>query len=336
MRSVKCVVLVLTMMTACGSGGGGAGGGAGGGTATAGGGTAMAGGRGTGGGIGTAGGSSSTAGGSAGGTATAPSGWIAFERQLAVNDHRLVLSFPDGGERELPAGTSAHPLQWTADGQTLLYENRAPAGTSVWSIRADGTANQRVVGVPAGVDVGRLSPDGTRFLANRSSAGTGRDLYALDLDGGLTPLVASTASEGGADWSPDGQQIVYHRVDQGSFELWLAGADGSNPHRLVGPISELFVPGPTWSPSGLIAFSAGDFESNAWTVQPDGGDLRQRSSASGGESDLSWAAGASQLACYHYEPNVGMGGAYGVYVLDLATGSLTMRADGGSNPVFRP
>ncbi|MBX7101116.1 MAG: hypothetical protein K1X89_25590, partial [Myxococcaceae bacterium] len=286
------------------------------------------------------GGASSSGGGSASGGGTPGSdkaGWILFQRQVGTT-HQLLVSFPDGGEQGLTSGVDALAGQWTGDGQGIVYVKRGSGGAAdqLWAMAADGSGAHLLVDVPKGYSVGRLSPDGTRVLLTGGMGSTAPDLAALQLDGGLTTILNSTASEGSAAWSPDGTQLAYHRVSGGMFELWVANADGSGPHRIAGPLTDFFVAEPVWSNQGLIAFSVGDFESDLYTVQPDGGSLLKRTTAAGGESHASWSADGKALACYHYEPSVGAGGKYGVFVADLATGQLTMRADGGERPEFHP
>ena len=42
-----------------------------------------------------------------------------------------------------------------------------------------------------------------------------------------------------ADWSPDGTSIAFvtHGTGLNTLDVWVVGADGSNPHRVSGPIS---------------------------------------------------------------------------------------------------
>ena len=55
------------------------------------------------------------------------------------------------------------------------------------------------------------------------------ELVVMDDDGGNRRTLISAPALG-ADWSPDGKQIVYtgQGADQSSSTIWLANADGSN------------------------------------------------------------------------------------------------------------
>jgi TolB protein len=60
------------------------------------------------------------------------------------------------------------------------------------------------------------------------------------------------------DWSPDGQQIAFVSNRNGTFELFVMAADGSNPHKV--PVTANFLQDinyPAWSPDGnWFTFSA--------------------------------------------------------------------------------
>ena len=94
-----------------------------------------------------------------------------------------------------------------------------------------------------------------------------------------TPLLASTAWDSQAHYSPDGLRIAFESMREGETEeIWLADADGSNPTRLTrGPGRH--QGSPRWSPDGrTIAFDSGQSESghwDVWTIGSDGSRLRQ-------------------------------------------------------------
>ena len=70
-------------------------------------------------------------------------------------------------------------------------------------------------------------------------------LYLVRADGtGLTQLTQGTTNDLKASWSPDGEEIAFHR----NCDLWLVRPDGSQPRRLL-KRSEVFCASrPAWSP----------------------------------------------------------------------------------------
>ena len=71
-------------------------------------------------------------------------------------------------------------------------------------------------------------------------------------------------------WSPDGRRLAFVRDD----DIWIVGADGSEPRRLTADQAANFDP--DWSPTGdRIAFSSQrSGEVRIWTIAADGSDAR--------------------------------------------------------------
>jgi Tol biopolymer transport system component/outer membrane protein assembly factor BamB len=102
-------------------------------------------------------------------------------------------------------------------------------------------------------------------------------------------------------WSPDGSMVAYEGITGDQSDVWVVGADGSNPH----PVVE--VPGldmhPTWSPDGTrIAFVNGN-DGILFVVNADGSGLVQLASVGGGDPLMdpssqrpSWSPDGSKLA----------------------------------------
>ena len=73
-----------------------------------------------------------------------------------------------------------------------------------------------------------LSPDGETILFDLLG-----DIYSLPVAGGdATPLLTGLAFEGQPAWSPDGALIAFVSDRDGSENLWIANADGSDPKKL--------------------------------------------------------------------------------------------------------
>ena len=70
-------------------------------------------------------------------------------------------------------------------------------------------------------------------------------------------------------WSPDGKQIAFVSDREGSPQLWVMNADGSNKRRLT--YQGKYNQSPDWSPKGdLIAYTSRDenFVFDIFTVDP--------------------------------------------------------------------
>ena len=107
----------------------------------------------------------------------------------------------------------------------------------------------------------------------------GGEIYVMAPDGsGQTQLTSDQVSHFDPSWSPDGRQIVFHRVVGSRFnhELFRINADGSGLTQLTDTPNSL-ESHPSWSPDGRqIAFAAEDAgaESEAQPAAGDDGTLQ--------------------------------------------------------------
>lgn len=157
-------------------------------------------------------------------------------------------------------------LDWSADGQSLVYATDRAGGYTIWRVPAGGGVSQLVVGGAAKLKHpsvartdGRISYESWWYEINLWEAPlTDR----LDLEGNLTstlrPVVQTSDQwNHSPDLSPDGRHLAFVSTRSGGAELWVADRDGANA-RQISTFGRASMRQPRWSPDGRrVLISAG-------------------------------------------------------------------------------
>ena len=172
-----------------------------------------------------------------------------------------------------------------------------------------------------------VKPDGSALVFELLG-----DLYTLPLAGGIaTRITSGLAYDMQPRFSPNGKQIVFVSDRDGSENLWLADADGTNPRALTTGERENYL-SPVWTPDGqyLIATKG----SQLWLYHKDGGSGLQMTG-----QRKPGAPATAPAPPGHYGPAFGNGARY-VWVnvratLDQAGFGIAM-AEAADEPEFGP
>jgi Tol biopolymer transport system component len=224
---------------------------------------------------------------------------LAFVRQRSLGASGIgivSLADPSDDARIIsPATAQVGSFAWTPDSREVVFTGSYQGpGQGMWRMPANGqTPPVAVLGVGQDPTRVAIAPQGA-YLAYEASAGDA-NLWRLDLEQGRpaaapVKVVASTRTDTAPDYSPDGRRIVFASTRSGGFEIWVCGADGSNPiqvTRLGAPVSG----SPRWSPDGrTIAFdSDGEGQTEIYAVNADGGPPRRLTNDSGFDAVPTWS-----------------------------------------------
>jgi len=174
---------------------------------------------------------------------------------------------------------AAYPL---AQNGRIVFEHVDTGSDDIWIINPDGSGatNLTKTADPIFNFQPAISPNAQQIAYVRDDGGpNGSDLWVMNVDGsGQHPLIPGTPeADETPTYSPDGRMLAFVRCSAGNCNVFLAGADGSNPHPLT-----TFPPAgagqgayaPTFSPDGrTIAFehyvNTGGF-SDIWAIGVDG------------------------------------------------------------------
>ena len=164
-------------------------------------------------------------------------------RESATRRQRLVYIL-EANEAPKPAGTeigrTSTPATWSPDSARVAFASSGREGTSIYTVKPDGTGLREIW---RGVEpVNRLSwhPDGSEILV------VSEWLWAITPDGSKTRVVGSLyppVSLGTAVWSPDGSRIAargpwlgdreVHGFDFDSFKVITMAREGGDVRVLV-------------------------------------------------------------------------------------------------------
>ena len=109
-----------------------------------------------------------------------------------------------------------------------------------------------------------LAPDGSTLVFELLG-----DLYTLPVTGGVAKRITSGQGyDMQPSFSPDGKQLVFVSDRNGSENLWISDADGSNARALTTGERESYV-SPTWAPDGQYIVATKGVQ--LWIYHRDGG-----------------------------------------------------------------
>ncbi len=226
---------------------------------------------------------------------------------------------------------------WTSDGRYYIFEVQPTAGSlDLWAVRE---ARYRFSGraEPVRLTTGPLwyknpvsSPDSTRLFTN----GELLQGELVRYDSRLRQFVPYLAgvSAGEADFSPDGQWIVY--VSYPELTLWRARTDGSQRMQLT--YWPTYATLPRWSPDGQQIAFVGTQVGKPWKIyliSPQGGTPQEILPQDRQESDATWSPDGQRIA--FGRPSYGMDlGELEIQTFDLATHQVSSLP--GSHGMFSP
>jgi Tol biopolymer transport system component len=196
---------------------------------------------------------------------------IAYFGRPEGKSEGLYVANSDGGGAigPLVIGPGVCCMNWSRDGNWIVYANTlrphlGQPGGPISMLKMDG-AYKTVINLGVEGNGPTFSPDGKQVLYSGSPPNTSTlGLMVIPATGG-TGRQLTTDNGGNADFSPRGDQIVYHATDNaGHRQVYVITANGSGKKQLTRGTSNDGQP--AWSRDGGSIFWRSDQNGTAWAV----------------------------------------------------------------------
>lgn len=254
---------------------------------------------------------------------------LAFIRELSEGVGDLFVMPLSGGapRRVTDDDVEIMGLAWIDGGRRLAFSSNRAGMFSLWAVPVEGGEPELLAGGGR-----KIKHPGT----SRVGDAVAYEAWDYEINLWRTSLVGEgaggTIAPATDEWtfeprlSPDGKRLAFVSTRSGSYELWVAAADGRSPLRLTsfgGP----YVGWPRWSPDGRrLAFVARpEGRPRLYLVDAGGGAPRPVGSGRRDETAPSWSADGAWL--YFAARDAG---AWQVHTRRLSDGAeRTLTRDGG-------
>ena len=187
---------------------------------------------------------------------------------------------------------------WAGSFIAFSSDRDAPGSAEIYVMNADGSDQRQLTSTPGNSNGPAVSPNGQRIVFH-SNRGGGTDIYMMNVDGGdvirLTNLTALGPSAHFANWSPDGQQVVFNSFVQ-PRDIYVINTDGTGLTNLTNhPSDDLRA---DWSPDGrTIAFvSNRDGNQEIYLMMPDGTEPVRLTFTAGADANPDWSPNGRLIA----------------------------------------
>jgi Tol biopolymer transport system component len=182
---------------------------------------------------------------------------VVLDRTLEGNSDLWMLELSRGIPTRLTSDPAidAYPL-WSPDGKSIVFASNRKGVFDLYQMPAAGGQEELLLATPLSKVPLDWSRDRRFLLYVVADPKTGSDLWALRLDGDRKPfpVVQTTFTESGGQFSPNGKWVAFHSNTSGRLEVYIQSFPGPGPSN---PVSTTGGAQPRWRPDGKELFYIG-------------------------------------------------------------------------------
>ena len=167
-----------------------------------------------------------------------------------------TVDLASGTRTALPLDLDVQAATWRPNHDQIVVTAKSGDNAGFWVVDSDGTNLRQIPVSKYAINEPTLSPDGTRLAyATWEPVVEGR-IRVVDIDAGGDHSITTDQTDHlvwqSPAFSPDGTQILVHRIIQGTYRMQVAvlRADGAERPIVIGPETDNTPANPFFSPDG--------------------------------------------------------------------------------------
>lgn len=241
---------------------------------------------------------------------------LAFVGTATGNKEIYVCDFDGFNVQQITSDKSIALLpRWSPKGDKISFTSYKEGGPMLY-LKDISSGQVKKLSGRKGLNIGASwAPDGNS-MAFTMSEKDNVDIYSIDLEG---KIISRLTSHWGINvsptFSPDGTKMAFVSNRSGSPQIYVRYLAQEKDERLTFFEGGKYNTSPAWSSRNRIAFTgASEGRFDIFTIDPDGGNLRNLTKGNGNNEDPCWSADGNYLI---FSSN--RDGAYRLYMM-LANG----------------